>query len=425
MSHPRFFTFTAQHLDNRSPDPISVQGHFLATDDLRSPERVDVISDTTLVSSRGKELQVRKGSTCRAFILDQKVLIEITTKDRDAAGRTSPILCLGRLDQPDNGVWGDVAQGELDEFAGQIGRKIDAWVVSDFAQLVDRIFAKPPLRIPRPVGAVREWTSRASGQPAEESQESADSYNQHRAVLVVNTVDERFVRSKPNLAALLDDPEVIVLELPVQGAAPKRDLAARLNNLGLMRSPSLVLRDPYDPTRYFRAEDLGIELAKSKHRAYQKMCQYLGAKKVIVETVSELARATGGSRKVSGSVDAGAGAKVSGEFSTASTVRTDLTKQFRLEQKHLGGRADLHAADEFMRNRGLDWDGDLSHLLDIVRDQNNPLREWRLSFSTKQAVDRVTRDVRHLNTAIVGLGLDSKTHERYDAAYSFEISVSF
>jgi hypothetical protein len=192
-----------------------------------------------------------------------------------------------------------------------------------------------------------------------------------------------------------------------------------------MRSLSLVLRDPYDPTRYFPAEDLGIELAKSKHRAYQKMCQYLGAKEVIVETVSELARATEKSRKVSGSVDAGAGAKVSGEFSKASTVRMDLTKQFRLEQKHLGGRADLHAAGEFMRNRGLDWDADLSHLLDIMRDQNNPLKEWRLSFSTKQAVDRVTRDVRHLNTAIVGLGLDSKTHERYDAAYSFEISVSF
>jgi hypothetical protein len=85
-----------------------------------------------------------------------------------------------------------VAQGELDEFAGQIGREIDAWVVSDFAQLVDRIFAKPPARIPRAAAAVRGWTSRVSGQPAEESQESADSYNQHRAVLVVNAVDERF-----------------------------------------------------------------------------------------------------------------------------------------------------------------------------------------------------------------------------------------
>ena len=242
---------------------------------------------------------------------------------------------------------------------------------------------------------------------------------------MLNAVSERFVRSKPNLAVLLDDPDVMVLDLPARGAAPKRDLAARLDNLGLMQSPSLVLRDPYDPTRYFRAEDLGVELAKSKHRAYQNLCQFLGAKEVVVETVSELARTTKRSRKISGSVDAGAGAKVSGDSLCREHGATDLTEQFRLEQKHLGGQADLHAADEFMRDRNLGWDGDLSHLVDVVRNQNNPLKEWSLNFSTKQAIDRVTRDVRHLNTAIVGLGLDHKSHERYNAIYSFEMSVSF
>ena len=449
MSFPRYFVFVAQSLDNRSPDPISVQGHFLATDDLRSPERTSLIDDTTFISSRGKEVRVQKGSSCRAFIFDQTVLVEITTKDRDAGGRASPILCLGRLDQPNKSVWRDVALGELDEFANKIDRNIDAYVVSDFTQLIDRIFASQQQRLPRPIVAVRDaLTSRTGTRSSDEdtqepitdvksSQErfraeatresdSGEPYNEPRAVLVLNAVSERLVRSKPNLAVLLDDPDVMVLDLPVRGAtAPKRDLASRLDNLGLMQSPSLVLRDPYDPTRYFRAEDLGVELAKSKHRAYQNLCQLLGAKEVVVESVSELTRTTKRSRKVSGSVDAGAGAKVSGTSSAESTLRADLTEQFRLEQKHLGGQADLLAADKFMRDRNLGWDGDLSHLVDVVRNQKNPPKELSLNFSTKQAIDRVTRDVRHLDIAIVGLGLDHEVHERYNAIYRFEMSVSF
>ena len=99
MNPVRYFTFVAQSLDNRSPDVISVRGNFLPSDDLRSPERTSLIDDTTYISSRGREVKVRNTSSCRAFVLDQEVLIEITARDRDASGRASPILCLGRLDR--------------------------------------------------------------------------------------------------------------------------------------------------------------------------------------------------------------------------------------------------------------------------------------------------------------------------------------
>lgn len=444
MNYPRFFAFVAQSLDNRSPDPISVDGHLLASENLRSPERTELIDDTTYIYSRGKKVQVRDGSACQGFVLDREVLIEITSSDRDEGGRASPILCLGHLDRPDKSVWGDVALSELDEFADKIGRNIDARVVSDFKQLTDRIFASPPERLLRRVLGFRDssasWpgetlpdqrpqqfqnkTSPVQNATAATARGPESSYSKPQAILAVDGADERLVRSDPNLAALLNDSGIFVLNLPASGQF-EQHLVSILKSLGLVKSPSLIIRDPYNPDRYFRAADLGVEMAKSKHRAYQDMCQLLGAKEVIVESINEVAQASERNSKISGSVDPGEGVEITGDRSVKNTFRKDLTEQFRLEQKHLGGHADLDAADEFMRSRSLHWDGDLSHLLDVVRNRENPPMELTLNFGTKQAVDRVTRSIDHLEAVIAGLRLDRDVHERYDAVYTFRIAISF
>jgi hypothetical protein len=417
----RYFTFVAQSLDNRSPDIISEFGRVLPSDDLRSPERTRVIGKTTTVSARGKQFRIADRSECRGFVLEQDVLFYVGTENKDESGRLAPVLCLGSFAEPDALVWREVLLGELDEFSKEAGRTVGPRQRSEFVQLIDLVLANRPgaagASLQRRVaGAVNHLTRR--------DKVAARSTRDVSAALVVTAADKRVLTADTQLVGLLNNSNVAVVDIPVADDGPWADLAERLDELGLLESPTLALRDPYDADRYFRADDLSVELIRAKQSCYQILCKLLGARTVSVESVTKHTY-TGGKRlKVGGSATikgVGVKAKIAPEADDSKVT----IQRVELQQENLGDLADIAAAEAFMRDRQLAWDRDLTHLIETVRYAHNPTKELHLSYSTSQAMDRVTRRVGNLAAFGAALGAIRTSRKGYETVYESKVSISF
>jgi hypothetical protein len=414
----RYFTFVAQSLDNRSPDIISELGTWLSTEDLRSPDRVRIVGMTTTISARGKKVQVSDRSPSCAFVHEQDVLFHIGTEDKDSSGRSAPVLCLGRLGEPDTPVWPRVLIGELDEFAGQAGRTIGPRQRSDLVQLLDMV-RRQPSSGGSLMGAVKGALAGARDKdPARLPPDVA-------AVMILGEADRRVFAADRHLVGLLNDPNVAIVDVPVPDEEPQPELVRRLKELGLLDAPpTLAVRDPYDAERYLPVDDLSDGLLRSKQGCYQILCQLLGAKTVTVEAFTRHAH-TGGKRlKVGGS----ATIKGRGVRAAVGTETDDLgvmTERVELRQENVGAKADLEAAQAFIRDRQLGWDTDLVHLLDAVRHRNNPTRELRLKYSTRHAMDRVTRRVADIGAVGAALNAGGGKSANYETVYEFNVAVTF
>jgi hypothetical protein len=420
-SAQRYFTFVAQSLDNRSPDIISEFGRILPSDDLRSPERTTVIGKTTTVSAHGKQFRISDRSECRGFVSGQDVLFHVGTDDKDASGRSAPVLCLGSLPQPDALVWPEVLLGELDEFTEKAGRTVGPRRRSELVQLIDLILAN---RQPAAGNSLLRSVAGALNQLTGRDKIASEPVRDANAALVMTAADKRVLTADPPLVGLLNNPNVAVVDIPVANDSPRADLARRLDKLDLLHSPILALRDPYDADRYFRADDLSAELIRAKQSCYQILCRLLGARTVSVESVTKH-RYTGGKHlKASGSAKV-KGVSVKGDVAAEGDHSAVMINRVELRQENLGGPADIAAAEAFMRDRQLAWDHDLAHLLETVRYAHNPLKELYMSYSTRQAMDRVVSRVGNLSAIGAALCAGSRTREGYETVYEFTVSISF
>ena len=337
------------------------------------------------------------------------------------AGRSAPMLCLGSFAEPDARVWRQMLLGELDEFSKKAKRTVGPRQRSELVQLINVVLASrqpaADTSLPRRVaGALNHLTGRDKA--------AAELVRDAIAVLVVTAADKRVLAADSRFVGLLNNRNVAVMDVPVADDSPWPDLARRLRELGLLDSPTLALRDPYDDDRYFRADDLSIELIKAKRNSYQILCKLLGARTVSVESITTY-KYTGG-KQLKGSASAsvkgkGVKAKIAAEAEGSGV----MVQHVELSQKNLGGPADIAAAEAFMRSRQLAWDADLTNLLETVRYAHNPLKELHLSYSTSQAMDRVTHRVGNLAAVGVALGAARATQEGYETVYEFKVSISF
>lgn len=113
-------SFIAQRLDNQDPDHMELEGCRLREED--GDERQKLDRQISEVSWDGS--QVFSEEHHAAFLLDDKFLLKTPPKERDEAGRISPILCYGRVPPEPSKSWpGDVVK-ELIAFAGRIERTV-------------------------------------------------------------------------------------------------------------------------------------------------------------------------------------------------------------------------------------------------------------------------------------------------------------
>ena len=122
-------SFSAQSLDNQTPDPMEVNGHFLAEENVT--ERQDLAQKISEVSSNGAR-SFSEGSHT-AFLYGDKFLLQTPSDQLDNAGRIAPILCYGHVPAEPAESWPDDVVNAMVGFAERIDRTI-----SDDSQKVAR-----------------------------------------------------------------------------------------------------------------------------------------------------------------------------------------------------------------------------------------------------------------------------------------------
>lgn len=113
-------SFIAQRLDNQEPDHMELEGRRLTEEDVDKRQKLD--RQISEVSWDGSQVVSKEHHA--AFLLDDKFLLKTPPKERDEAGRISPILCYGRVPPKPSESWPDDVVKELIAFAGRIKRTV-------------------------------------------------------------------------------------------------------------------------------------------------------------------------------------------------------------------------------------------------------------------------------------------------------------
>ncbi len=217
-----------------------------------------------------------------------------------------------------------------------------------------------------------------------------DDPSSRKAILVLHEHDIEKCTYEPNAAQALLDEEAYVLPFPLQlhGDAP---LALRnIVDAGLVRPGSMLVQSPYDSDSYEEAALAPQRFALAKHMYFSRLCMHLGAKEVVVEQIDLTTRSGKTSLDVKGERH-GVGGQVG--------IRTEELEKFRahmhLRDEFEGGAANIDAADGLLRRTGLVNDLNLRTLIEMRRDNSNPIKSRKLvlnlSSETKNNLNVVGR----------------------------------
>jgi hypothetical protein len=116
------FILWAQALDNASPDHFEVSGKVLDPDE--TVQRQEAVSRVSNVIKRGARICEKSGVLLTAD--DSHFVLEVPSAQRDSAGRAAPIVCYGDYNATVGNSLGASAAIALDDFAGRIGRTLQA-----------------------------------------------------------------------------------------------------------------------------------------------------------------------------------------------------------------------------------------------------------------------------------------------------------
>lgn len=114
------FILWAQALDDISPDHFDVHGKDLDPDD--TVQRQAAVSSVSSVIKSGSRIFEQNGVLLTANA--HHFVVEVSTAQRDPAGRIAPIVCYGDYDATVGDALGASAANALEDFAKRIGRTL-------------------------------------------------------------------------------------------------------------------------------------------------------------------------------------------------------------------------------------------------------------------------------------------------------------
>ena len=97
------FILMAQALDNASPNHFEVEGREVLVQEIDHRQRI--VSQVSEVTKEG--IKILDTSGISMTVDKQYFVIEVTTVQRDIAGRLAPVLCYGSYDKRDLTQLGD------------------------------------------------------------------------------------------------------------------------------------------------------------------------------------------------------------------------------------------------------------------------------------------------------------------------------
>ncbi len=176
-----------------------------------------------------------------------------------------------------------------------------------------------------------------------------------RIIIVVDTTTQDRM-SYTDVREITSNPEVAIVNAQ---EPPEDNITKSLERQGLLRPGNVLVQSPFRPDGYEPITEAADLFANEKFLLFSQLCQQLGARKVLVDSIVD--EKTKSSLNVSVGSNVG---KVAVKGSTATTAAESFASKLRLEDSYSGGDPDIEQATRLLVDRGLDNDPELRSLVE-------------------------------------------------------------
>lgn len=241
---------------------------------------------------------------------------------------------------------------------------------------------------------------------------------QRKAILVLDQSEIDRCRYEDGGSNLLLNEEVHVLKLPVQD--PQK-IIQDIVDRGMVRRGAVLVQSPFDKDKYEDVTEAEELFALRKHMYFSTFCMYLGVREVRIEQIQLSKASETKTWNVEGDSIKGSG-QISGERDELDAFRSQLTLVDTFE----GGQANLEAAEEWLQQKRLLGDPNMSGLLDMRRSESNKLKSRTLTLNLSSETKRSLGVIGKLRfPPFIQLKADYKRIVQEQSEYTLTVKVRF
>ena len=243
--------------------------------------------------------------------------------------------------------------------------------------------------------------------------------HRRKTVLVLNQQDIDALHFEEGGADLLLNEEVYILPSSLQESNPA---VQDLIDSGLVRPGAILIQNPFDMNMYENLVQAVERFALEKYMHFSKLCMYLGAREVTVDQIEY--KNTKGTEiyRFEGSVLM----KGSGDGEVKNEEVVSLSNRLTLKNTFTGGKPDVGAARELLKQTGLSGDVNMRSLIDLRRNPNNLLTSQEIKMNVTREVKRNFNVLANLNIpAYLSAKADHDRHVSEQTEFTLTIKVDF
>lgn len=169
-----------------------------------------------------------------------------------------------------------------------------------------------------------------------------------------------------------------------------------LAEAGLLAAGSVLVQDPFAWDTYIDAAEAEHVAARRKAMLLSRLCQYLGAQSVELESVAKRSSENAHGASVSAKATA-----VAGTASVSSEERSFNDRLLEIVDVYHGAEPDIAAARRLLAEHHLSHEHDMVHLVDAVEHASNRLQERTIIVSVTREVSRTLESLAELTSVVL------------------------
>lgn len=202
----------------------------------------------------------------------------------------------------------------------------------------------------------------------------------------------------------------------------KNEFQEYLDSRGLYQRNSVLIRSPYDKDNFQQSADAQLAFAIEKYMCFTLFCGLLGAKEVYVEQIVE----ENSLGKVNYDLRANS-LEAKGNLSYENS-QVGMLKS-RIESHHIftGGRPQIIEAEDLLRTRRLLGDGSMKSLLEMRRQEINPIQSSKLNIKLSTESKNILKAVGNIEFPLylTDLAGEMNRHRERTSDFTLTVTVNF
>lgn len=259
-----------------------------------------------------------------------------------------------------------------------------------------------------------------------------DNPDERRVILVLPGSEiERIKYSPDEKSSLTKKTGVYLVQNSLEFYEPKsQDFLRKLKEQGLLDAQNILIQNSYNPSSYFKADQIKNDVLKKKWEDYITVCNYLGAESCSILISSQ--KEYNSQNKISGNI---ASPLFNFWFKSKSFSAEMYEELLSFQGKFTGNKPNIQAANDYIKKNFLEQDTDFKFLINNRQSAlKNGLIEHTTAFTEfEQQINLFTQIENSLDLAtnlvipqyLVGMNAQLNNYVKRIEKFSLKVNLKF